>query len=63
MEMVVKTISVHDNEVYGCTRFKKDVMIAISDGKDIHDFFLDQEQAEKFYNELEKVVKYNENIR
>ncbi len=65
MQLQLKNIRAYDNQVYGCQKNDKQVMISFmfeGDDKYVHDLFLTQEMAEKFVCELTDVVDRNKTL-
>lgn len=62
MEFIVKDLSVHSKNCFGCKRHKKAVMISFSTQKDlrIHDLFLTNTQAQQLIIQLRKILRNNE---
>lgn len=61
----IKYVAVNGKGCNGCVRHKKDVMVTITvagppSGTIFHDYFLTTEQASSLRDELDKVLKQNE---
>jgi len=63
MEIMTESVTVHGKRCSGCERYNKSVMMAVKEegAKEGHfiDIFLTQEQAERLFEKLGRVVNDN----
>lgn len=65
IDTVIKYAAVNGKGCHGCVRHKRDVLVTIAvegppTGTAFHDYFLTTEQATHLRDELNKVLKQNE---